>query len=145
MKILRKLLLILGALATLGVTLILVGALVVRIQASRRVARDTPFAEEGHRSAEAFLRASSVEVLRSLGVTNDPGSFLRLEGSGFGYPVWNIQGYDFLSLGRTAAFGNGSQSVRVIVTSGPHRKGGRFAGTCSVRDGMIFVHVRDED
>lgn len=145
MKIIKKLLVGLALLVGLVIAMIAVGALWLRMEDARNRRRDAPFVEEGHRSAERFLQTNSAPVLRAIQATNPPGDFVRLEGTGFAYPVWNIQGYDFLSLQRTAVFSGGSIPIRVIVTSGTHKAGGKLMGVPQVKDGMIFVHVRDEE
>lgn len=98
MSLFRKRTFILGSLAGMAVALVLAGTVIVKVQASGRMRRDAPLAEEGHRAAERFMKTHADEVLRSLGTTSDLGGFLRMEGAGFGHPVWNIQGHDFLNL-----------------------------------------------
>lgn len=44
------------------------------------------------------MDAHAEDLQRSLGTTSDLGGFVRIEGAGFGHPVWNIQGHDFLDL-----------------------------------------------
>lgn len=105
--------------------------------------RDAPLAEEGHRAAERFTETHAEDLQRSLGTTSDLGGFVRIEGAGFGHPVWNIQGHDFLNLGRAAVFERGSLRLRVVVTSGSRRPGSGLTGTARAQDGMIFVHLRD--
>ena len=110
----------------------------------RQTRNDPRLAEEGQKAVEEFLRADAASALKQLYVTNDLGAFLRLEGTGFLYPVWNIQGYDFLDLKRTAIFSKGTVEIRIIVTKGSVTTPGLTAvGTPEVKDGMIFVSPPD--
>jgi hypothetical protein len=66
-------------------------------------------------------RESEAQVVRFLqngGAFTNKGAFQNLEGEGYGYPVWNIQGYEFLDLHRTAHFAQGVQDFRIIVREG---------------------------
>jgi hypothetical protein len=62
--------------------------------------------------------AAVVRFLQGGGAFTNKGAFRELEGAGFNYPVWNIQGYEFLDLHRTAYFSNGAQDIRIIVREG---------------------------
>ena len=46
------------------------------------------------------------------------GNFIRLECLGFGCAVWNIQGYDYIKLQRTAFYSGGSFPMMIYVTEG---------------------------
>lgn len=120
---------------TLGVT-ILVG----RINYRRQQRQDAQYAAEGQRIVEEFLKANDPTIPRQLGATNELGAFLRLEGSGFIYPVWNIQAYHFLDLHRTAHFVGGALPIRIIITEGKVTAPGRETiGKPKIENGMIFV------
>ena len=105
---------------------------------------DARYAAEGQRAVEVFLRTNDQSVSKQLGSPNDLGDFLRLDGTGFIYPVWNIQGYHFLDLHRTAHFTNGIIPMRVIVTEGrvtaPNLN---TVGTPEVHNGSIFISHPD--
>lgn len=95
---------------------------------------------DGQRAVEEFLKANDPTALRRLNVTNDMGVFLKLEGSGLLYPVWNIQGYHFLDLRRTAHFEKGTVPIRIIVTEGNKTAPGlSTVGKPKVESGMVFV------
>ncbi len=69
-------------------------------------------AVEGQAAVETFLRTGAG------GAITNYGSFLRLEGSGFVGAVWNIQGYEYISLQRTAYYSGGSFPMVIYVTEG---------------------------
>jgi hypothetical protein len=66
------------------------------------------------REAEAHV----ARFLRNGGAFTNKGPFQYLEGEGYTYPVWNIQGYEFLDLRRSAYFSNGVQDIRIILREG---------------------------
>jgi tetratricopeptide (TPR) repeat protein len=68
---------------------------------------------EGQAAVESWLRSGPDESLK-----DEFGDLVSIEGSGFGSPAWNIQGYDYLILGRTAHFTRGTLSLKVFVTEG---------------------------
>jgi hypothetical protein len=70
-------------------------------------------AAEGQAAVEAFLRNEAPAFF-----TNDLGSFVKLDGSGFYDPVWNIQGYYYLTLDRTGSFQRRRIPIRIFVTEG---------------------------
>ncbi len=68
------------------------------------------WAAEGQAAVERFLREQPDPRLASL------GPFEALQGSGWVPPVWNIQGYEFISLHRTARFERGVIRMVIHVT-----------------------------
>lgn len=100
--------------------------------------------KSNHNRCAAEGETQVVAFLKSGGAFTNKGAFLGIEGDGYSYPVWNIQGYEFLDLHRTAAFANGAQRLRIIVREGrtPDGKIGQpiieTAGN-SVQASMIFV------
>jgi hypothetical protein len=90
--------------------LVIVPILIKRWWKTREEAR---CATEGQAAVEAFMRDDAESVF-----TNDYGSFLSLEGSGYFQPVWNIQGYHYLTLERTGHFSRRSLPIRIYVTEG---------------------------
>lgn len=74
---------------------------------------ETRWANEGQAAVEAFLREGAGGVF-----TNECGSFLSLEGSGYYLPTWNIQGYHYLTLPRTGHFSRRSIPIQIYVTEG---------------------------
>jgi hypothetical protein len=73
---------------------------------------DTRCAAEGQAVVETFLRDGAA------GAFDSYGSFVRLVGTGYNYPVWNIAGYHYLTLDRTGIFTNGSVPIRIYVRDG---------------------------
>jgi tetratricopeptide (TPR) repeat protein len=71
------------------------------------------WAAEGQAAVETWLLSSPDESLK-----DEYGDFVRLDGSGFADPVWNIQGYDYLTLNRTAHFTRGTIPMTIYVTEG---------------------------
>ena len=69
-------------------------------------------AAEAQAVVETFLRTGGG------GAFTNNGLFLRLEGTGYYTPVWNIQGYYYLGLNRTAHFSRGSLPITIFVTEG---------------------------
>lgn len=61
------------------------------------------------RTAPASIRA---EILSKF------GPLQRIEGSGYSYPFWNIQGYEYLTAHRTAVFARGRVQLKLYVTEG---------------------------
>ena len=105
-----------------------------------RTRNDPRYAAEGQAAVEEYLRTNAASALKQLHETKDWGAFLRLEGGGFAYPVWNIQGYHFLDLRRTAYFTGGELPIRIIITEGRVTAPGlQTVGKPYVQDGMIFV------
>jgi hypothetical protein len=125
----------------LGVgSLLLILIVVIRCDHLWRTRNDSRYAAEGQAAVEEYLRTNVASALKQLHVTNDWGAFLRLEGGRIGYPVWNIQGYHFLDLRRTAYFTGGELPIRIIVSEGRVTAPGlQTVGKPYVRDGMIFV------
>jgi hypothetical protein len=114
-------------------------------QDNQRQRRNDPvYAAEGQQAVEEFLRTDAASALKQLKVTNDLGSFLRLDGTGFTYPSWNIQGYHFLDLRRTAQFSAGALPIRIIVTEGKVTAPGQnTVGKPKVENDMISVSHPD--
>jgi hypothetical protein len=105
-----------------------------------RTRNDSRYAAEGQAAVEEYLRTNAASALKQLHETKDWGAFLRLEGSGIAYPVWNIQGYHFLDLRRTAYFTGGELPIRIIISEGRVTAPGlKTVGIPYVKDGMIFV------
>jgi hypothetical protein len=79
-------------------------------------------AVEGQAAVEAYLKAGAGGAFTNVdaggGVFTNYGNFIRLEGSGFGGAVWNIQGYDYIRLPRTAYYSGGSFPMMIYVTEG---------------------------
>ncbi len=74
--------------------------------------REDKWAEQGQAAVEKYFRDGA-------GGEFEPyGKFDRIEGSGYYDPVWNIQGYHYLTLDRTAYFKNRAVSVRIYVAEG---------------------------
>ncbi len=114
------------------------------VQKQRRTSDDPRYAAEGQKAVEEFLRTDAPSVLKQLGATNDLGSFLNLEGSGFLHPVWNVQGYHFLDLRRTARFDRGEVPVRILVTEGRVTAPGlESVGKPKIEGGTILVSHPD--
>ena len=93
-------------------------------------------AREGEAHVALFLRDG--------GAFTNKGPFQYLEGDGYSYPVWNIQGYEFLDLHRTAYFSNGVQDLRIIVREGSTSDGKIGPPTIdsppnNIQPAMVFV------
>ena len=70
-------------------------------------------AAEGQAAVEDFLRDGAGGALSVY------GTFRRLDGTGYSYPVWNIlQGDQYLTLDRTGVFSQGVVHMRIYVTAG---------------------------
>ena len=97
-------------------------------------------AVEGQAAVEAYLKAGAGGAFTNVNdgemtftngrFTNSSnfinyGNFIRLEGSGFGGAVWNIQGYDYIKLQRTAYYSGGSFPMMIYVTEGRRTAPGR--------------------
>lgn len=52
----------------------------------------------------------------------DFGEFIELQGEGYILPVWNIQGYNYLTARRIARFTNGDLPVTIYVEEGARTK-----------------------
>ena len=69
---------------------------------------------EAQAAVESWLRSDTNELF-----TPSFGKFVRLQGSGYVWPpLWNIQGFDYLTLHRTAQFTEGTIPVVIYVTEG---------------------------
>jgi hypothetical protein len=78
-----------------------------------RFRQETEWVAEALGALKAYLAENpNVAVLRPL------GRFQKLTGKGYGRPVWNIQGYDYLLADRTAEFSNKTVRTRICVTPG---------------------------
>lgn len=104
--------------------------------------RDRRCAQEAQAVAEEYLRAGGAAALLDSyhpgmvrSSPTDIGEFVRLEGEGYSYPVWNIQGYHFLDLRRRAHFEHGVIPIRIIVRRG--------IGEPEIKDSMIHVYHPD--
>jgi hypothetical protein len=79
-------------------------------------------AVEGQAAVEAFLKAGAGGAFTNVdvggGAFTNYGAFIRLEGSGYGGAGWNIQGYDYIQLHRTAYYSGGSFPIVIYVTEG---------------------------
>jgi hypothetical protein len=105
-----------------------------------RTRNDSRYAAEGQAAVEEYLRTNAPSALKQLHETKDWGAFVKLEGGGIAHPVWNIQGYHFLDLRRTAYFTAGKLPIRIIISEGRVTAPGlKTVGKPYVRDGMIFV------
>jgi hypothetical protein len=140
MRTLLKTIFWLGSGLVLLLSVVILWASFGSLDKQRRTHDDPRYAAEGMQAVEEFLRTDATSALKQLSVTNDLGTFLRLEGSGFLYPVWNIQGYHFLDLRRTAYFDRGAVPMRILVTEGRVTAPGLTnIGKPKVESGMIFV------
>jgi len=74
--------------------------------------------KSNHDRCAAEGEATVVQFLKDGGAFTNKGKFLAIHGEGYIYPVWNIQGYEFIDLHRTADFSNGAQPLRIIVREG---------------------------
>ena len=79
-------------------------------------------AVEGQAAVEAFLKAGAGGAFTNVnaggGTFTNYGTFIRLEGSGYGGAVWNLQAYDYVKLWRTAYYSGGSFPMMIFVTEG---------------------------
>ena len=73
----------------------------------------TRWVAEGQAAVESWLRSGPDESLK-----DEFGDFVSLEGPGYVEPVWNIQGYEYLTLNRTAHFTRGTIPMTIYVTEG---------------------------
>jgi hypothetical protein len=100
-------------------TVLLLGIVVVQVGCGTSKSR---CAVEGQASVEAYLRTGADGAFTNVavggGAFTNYGTFLRLEGSGYGGAVWNIQGYDYIKLQRTAYYSGGSFPMMIYVTEG---------------------------
>jgi tetratricopeptide (TPR) repeat protein len=78
-----------------------------------RADNQSRWAAEGQAAVESWLRSDTNDWFRA-----EFGDFVRIEGSGLSQPVWNIQGYDYLTLNRTAHFTRGTIPMTIYVTEG---------------------------
>jgi hypothetical protein len=99
----KKILLPLGA--------VLLGWMIwASISRNQREATRNRCAVEGQAAVEQFLRETPDPRLASL------GAFKHLQGGGWMPPVWNIQGYEFITLTRFATFERGVIPMKIHVT-----------------------------
>lgn len=69
---------------------------------------------EAQAAVESWLRGDTNNLF-----TPEYGKFVSLQGTGFVWPpVWNIQGYDYITLHRTGHFTDGKIPVTIYVTEG---------------------------
>ena len=78
-------------------------------------------AQEGEDAVVVYLRSGASGKLAEV------GDFVGLEGGGWYPPVWNIQGYNYLTLERTATFAKRSVPVKIYVTEGRRAAPGQTA------------------
>ncbi|HYE31848.1 MAG TPA: hypothetical protein VEH27_10485 [Methylomirabilota bacterium] len=69
-------------------------------------------AHESQAAVEAFLKAGVEPAFAEF------GEFKELTGEGFHKPVWNIQGYDYITLPRQARFAKKTVDLTIHVTEG---------------------------
>jgi hypothetical protein len=121
------------------------------IESKRRTARDERIVQEVEAEVESFLRAGGAnadpatfvdqyhdETAKSL--PKVIGQFVRIDGTGFLYPVWGVTLDPYLDLRRTAVFTHCSIPMRIIVTRG-HR--GSKVGNLEVRGQLVYVSHPD--
>lgn len=70
-------------------------------------------AAESQAAVETWLRQ------RADGAFAELGPFIEMTGEGFYKAVWNIQGYDYITLDRTAKFASNSIPLKIFVTEAP--------------------------
>lgn len=97
---------------------------------------------EAQAAVESWLRSDTNGLF-----TPRFGKFVRLQGSGYVWPpVWNIQGYDYLTLHRTAQFTAGTIPVVIYVTEGAVTAPGQTNVGTPVLDGPVSpaqgAHIR---
>ena len=133
------------------VTALLLGIVVVLVGCGTSKSR---CAVEGQAAVEAYLRAGAGGAFTNVddgeGSFTNYGNFIRLEGSGYGGAPWNIQGYDYIQLHRTAYFSGGSFPMVIYVTEGRRTAAGsNTVGTpiidrmSSLQGAFIFVSHPD--
>jgi hypothetical protein len=98
--------------ATAAVLTLVVAGLITKVQARKLAYKklEVRCVEEGQAVVDGYFREGAGSKL-----TNSFGNYLSLDGGGFSRPVWNIQGYHFLTLDRRAIFSNGSIPVSIHV------------------------------
>lgn len=98
--------------ATAVILTLVVGALITKVQARKLAYKklEVRCVEEGQVVVDTYFRKGGGSKL-----TNSFGNYIRLDGSGFSRPVWNIQGYHYLTLDRQAVFSKGSMPLRIHV------------------------------
>ena len=98
--------------ATAAILTLAGGALIVVVQARKLAYKEQEirWVQEGHAVVDAYFRNDAGNNL-----SNAYGAYLRLDGTGFGRPFWNIQGYHYLTLDRRAVFSKGAMPVRIHV------------------------------
>src|ERR1035441_6222136 len=88
---------------------------------------------EAQAAVESWLRSDTNELF-----TPSFGKFVRLQGSGYVWPpLANIQGYDYLTLHRTAQFTEGTIPVVIYVTEGAVTAPGQTNVGTPVLDGPV--------
>jgi hypothetical protein len=111
-------------------------------------------AVEGQAAVEAYLRTGADGAFTNVavggGAFTNYGTFIRLEGSGFGGAPWNIQGYDYIKLQRTAYFSGGSFPMVIYVTEGRRTATGLKTVGMPIIDRMsplqgAFIYVSHPD
>lgn len=93
----------------------------------------TQWCAEAQAAVESWLRADTNNLF-----TPKYGKFVRLEGSGYQWPpVWNIQGYDYITLHRTGHFADGTIPIKIYVTEGAVTAPGQTNLGIPVLDGPV--------
>ena len=86
------------------------------LEAGKRISPDgrSQWCAEAQAAVESWLRSDTNNLF-----TPEYGKFVSLQGTGFVWPpVWNIQGYDYITLHRTGHFTDGTIPVTIYVTEG---------------------------
>ena len=103
---------------------------------------------------EAYLRAGADGAFTNVavggGAFTNYGTFIRLEGSGYGGAGWNIQGYDYIQLHRTAYYSGGSFPMVIYVTESRRTAAGSNTVSLPIIDRMsplqgAFIFVSHPD
>jgi len=97
---------------------------------------------EAQAAVESWLRSDTNGLF-----TPRFGKFVKLQGSGYVWPpVWNIQGYDYITLHRTAQFTEGTIPVVIYVTEGAITAPGQTSVGTPVLEGLVSpaqgAHIR---
>lgn len=86
---------------------------VVGLDSYLRLRREQKCVAEAEAAVEAhFQRNLEPAAMARL------GNFQNMTGEGYFYPMWNIQGYRYLTANRIARFANVSVPIRIYVTEG---------------------------
>jgi len=132
-------------------TVLLLPIVVVQVGCAHSKSR---CAVEGQAAVEAYLRAGADGAFTNVavggGAFTNYGTFIRLEGSGYGGAVWNIQGYDYIQLHRTACYSGGSFPMVIYVTEGRRTAAGSNSVSTPIIDRMsplqgAFIYVSHPD